>query len=176
MNSDGWKAKCFQCHLVNFAWYESRGQRDCAKSYVSQFKFLWVILKRRAWPESDKVSIYSFNPNHLIFFFFTKKTVAIFKWETKSLFLTATDNTIHQVKICHRGKMKWGQRSGWGVIRIEFGNPQPSGPQQWCTCEYNLYPLTLVSLPCGMLCLCACVKSEFKLTDFLLLDLLFHIV
>ena len=39
-------------------------------------------------------------------------------------------------------------------------------------CVNNLYSLTLVSLPCGMLCFCACVKSALKLPDFLSLDLM----
>ena len=59
---------------------------------------------------------------------------------------------------------------GWS--RIEFGNPQPSGPRQFPVCVNNLYSLTLVSLPCGMLCFCACIKSTLKLPDFLSLDLM----
>ena len=55
---------------------------------------------------------------------------------------------------------------------IGFGNPQPSGPQQDSVCVNNLYFLALVSLPCGMLCFCACVISALKLPDFLSLDLM----
>ena len=40
INSDRWKAK-----ILNFPPYESRDQRDCAKSYFSQFKFLRLIKK-----------------------------------------------------------------------------------------------------------------------------------
>ena len=43
-------------------------------------------------------------------------------------------------------------------------------------CVNNLYSLTLVSLPCGMLYLCACVKSALKPSDFLSLDLMRDIV
>ena len=59
---------------------------------------------------------------------------------------------------------------GWS--RIGFGNPQPSGPQQFTVCVNSLYFLAMVSLPCGMLCFCACVKSALKLPDFLSLDLM----
>lgn len=61
---------------------------------------------------------------------------------------------------------------GWSVLG--FSNLQPSGTRYAYVCENNLYTFPLVSLPCGMLFLCACVKSAFNLTDFL--DLMFHIV
>ena len=36
--------------ILSFPLYESRDQRDCAKSYFSQFKFLRLIQKnKRAW-------------------------------------------------------------------------------------------------------------------------------
>ena len=40
INSDRWQAK-----ILSFPLYESRDQRDCAKSYFSQFKFLRLIQK-----------------------------------------------------------------------------------------------------------------------------------
>lgn len=61
---------------------------------------------------------------------------------------------------------------GWSILG--FSNPQPSGTRYMIMCENDLYIFHLVSLPCGMLFLCACVKGAFNLTDFL--DLMFHIV
>ena len=108
------ESKMFSISLYQFCLVWIKRTKRLRQVLRFAVQFLWVILKRRAWPESDKVSIYSFNPNHLIFFFFTKKTVAIFKWETKSLFLSATDNTIHHIKICHRGKMRSKKRMRGG--------------------------------------------------------------
>ena len=49
------------------------------------------------------------------------------------------------------------------VQRIGFGNPQPSGPRYIDVCVDDLYSLSLVSLPCGIFCNCAWVKSPFKI-------------
>lgn len=61
---------------------------------------------------------------------------------------------------------------GWSILG--FSNPQPFGTRYTVVCENDLYTFPLVSFPCGLLFLCACVKGAFNLTDFL--DLMFHIV
>ena len=169
INSDRWKAKYFQFYLANFVWHGSREQRDCAKSYFSPFKSLRVIM------ESDKVSIYSFHPNYLIFCF-KSKPLRFSNSGQNAYSLRLQIARYIKSKIVIEVKLNEVKEADEGWSRFGFGNPQPSGPRRTPGCVNNLYPLTLISLPCGMLCLCACVKSPFKGTDFLSFYPMFHVV
>ena len=50
----------------------------------------------------------------------------------------------------------------WSKVWSASGNLQPSAPQY-----EDLFPLTLVSVLCGILCLCAFVKSPLLLKKYL---------
>ena len=117
INSDRWKVKYFQFYLANFAWYESREQRDCAKSYFSQVKFLRVFMG------SDKVSIYSFHPNYLIFAL-KSKPLRFPNSGQNAYSLQLQIARYIKSKIVIEGKWSEVKKADEGWSRIGFGNPQ----------------------------------------------------